>query len=293
MEPCRILLGLQYGDHSPEASFGSYDGCFDTGDETRHRTERFSDEPIKPLDRIEVAGAVNINLLHSTVQRLGLTVLADGIGIIDDNVSPLGAEIRNQLKKETTLLPRRRPTMTRYADHFTNLHAATILIAASPGGCQARFWSTYFAVPKGLDAMRAIFNGSKLSIISGIPRAVNLPGMRAMVEKMLHQSEKGRKMHLIVGDFRHWFHQLRMSRHLHPFFALQCGKKGLVLVHLSDGMELVAARSTMLCVGRSASLPRSEVPHLQPLGVPRKRPTNLRQHSGWFLHSVLRQFPIC
>ena len=86
--------------------------------------------------------------------------------------------------------------------------------------------STYVEVPKTKDTSRLIFNGKELSKHWKIPRPVNICDTGSLIKKILSVSEaKDQKLHVVVGDFRHWFHQIRVSEALSRHFGIALREK--------------------------------------------------------------------
>ena len=92
----------------------------------------------------------------------------------------------------------------------------------------------YFAIPKGIDFARAIWNGKRLSRQSRTPPPVNLPYLPELLRKVAVLTRQAKKAPAImVGDFRHFFHQIRVSKELSEYFCVvadepctQEGKRG-------------------------------------------------------------------
>ena len=83
------------------------------------------------------------------------------------------------------------------------------------------FFGKYFAVPKDENFSRSIFNGKRLSEESTVPPSVNLLHISAILELASKLALDG-KLSIIVGDIRHWFHQLFVPRCRKSYFGVEC-----------------------------------------------------------------------
>lgn len=107
-------------------------------------------------------------------------------------------------------------TNKKWKKHLRQLQSFGILkrTAKSAIKCFAR----YFAVPKGSTSKaRAIFNGKKMSSFFVTPPTTNLPE----VAEVLHML--ARSSFLVIGDFRHFFHQFGLDELVSNHFGLQQG----------------------------------------------------------------------
>ena len=68
--------------------------------------------------------------------------------------------------------------------------------------------------------MRAIFNGKRLSSFWLAPPNVNLVDTRSLIAHMRAFSRRCPRFHVVMGDFRHWFHQIAVHPELRRHFGL-------------------------------------------------------------------------
>eukprot|EP00672_Neobodo_designis_P001309 CAMPEP_0174863574 /NCGR_PEP_ID=MMETSP1114-20130205/56479_1 /TAXON_ID=312471 /ORGANISM="Neobodo designis, Strain CCAP 1951/1" /LENGTH=669 /DNA_ID=CAMNT_0016098645 /DNA_START=90 /DNA_END=2102 /DNA_ORIENTATION=+ len=87
------------------------------------------------------------------------------------------------------------------------------------------FRSSYFAVPKTLAFWRAIFNGRWLSLLCPTPPPANLSDTTETIRRITQfvHERKGRnkRMNVIGGDLRHWFHQINAAPWMRKLFGLK------------------------------------------------------------------------
>jgi hypothetical protein len=87
------------------------------------------------------------------------------------------------------------------------------------------FVSGYFAVLKSASLARSIFNGKLLSRLCPVPMPVNLTDTQGMIRAIvgfLHRQRPGRRrMFVVGGDFRHWFHQIPGVAWMQRLFGLR------------------------------------------------------------------------
>jgi hypothetical protein len=180
------------------------------------------------LDPIECAGSVDMKGLKKSaartcpaVLRILLVILQLASFLEAVNPTPTG--------------PRRlKFTSPKYQGLFDHLEKAKILVPAAEE--ELRHCMGYFSVAKGstvdrdgakvyLD--RAIVNGKNLSGICEEPPGCNIPDItRLMYELCKLNSEaraRGRRLSIVSGDLRHWFHQLSLNPEITPWFGLVSG----------------------------------------------------------------------
>lgn len=78
----------------------------------------------------------------------------------------------------------------------------------------------YFAVPKGEEHSRAIWNGKPLGRISHGPPPVFLPYLPDLLEKLGTYIHDNPGCELLTADFRHFFHQIPTNQVLARFFGV-------------------------------------------------------------------------
>jgi hypothetical protein len=184
---------------------GSYSG-YGVDD---YETAFDSDSP-RPLDPVFVAGQANIRGLLASSRRynVGFVVLLISL-ILNSEDFP----VLRTVTQERSI----RFTNKKYREHFRCLVEWKLLCACLPE--QIRFFNTYFAVPKGEEYARAIFNGKRLSSLMPTPPPVNIFDIPRFLEK-LSDIPITTGVWLVIGDIRHWFHQIPVSFELSRFFGV-------------------------------------------------------------------------
>ena len=84
---------------------------------------------------------------------------------------------------------------------------------------EGKHFAYYFAVPKGENMARAIWNGRTLSRTCRAPPAVNLPFLPDLINRLVQLSACG-DLHILTGDWRHFFHTIRVSVQLSMYFGV-------------------------------------------------------------------------
>ena len=115
---------------------------------------------------------------------------------------------------------------TKWADHFAALVGFNLIQQTGAG--VLKFCAKYFAVPKTEDLSRAIFNGLELSRRCTLPFKVNLPDLSIVLQQIAEMcapqaGESPRRVYLVTGDIRHWFHQIPVPQEIGVFFGLHLG----------------------------------------------------------------------
>jgi hypothetical protein len=186
-------------------------------------------EPIsvKPLDPIDpsIVGCVKLKDLRRALERghLRKSRLAE---VVDALLWTTSAEDRQRANErgwewiETVQMPRKSVGISkRYEEHVVQLERCGILRPVERG--EIRYLSGYFAVDKGPNASRAIFSGRGISELSPVPPPVNLLAHRKLVEVIKNHLEKHKRTHAILGDLRHWFHQIPVGTYVGRLFGLR------------------------------------------------------------------------
>ncbi len=180
------------------------------------------------LDEIHVAGSVRLIKLRDTMRARGYHCLAEYIDVIASERVPDWMKKIVQTKRPPNVKKRFHAHLAQLARW--NVVAASATRPHGKGGSKAesQFTSTYFEVPKSASETRAIFNGKALSEASPTPPPVNLADTRRFVERLkkylCHRRKDGKlnKVHIWMGDFRHWFHQLGMHPSRWKWFSVKC-----------------------------------------------------------------------
>jgi hypothetical protein len=188
---------------------GSGYGAYQTQESTFVRTGP------KPLDPIHIAGGTNVRLLLKSAEKRGALFATLLLSIIID---PQGSLMRDIAQDGRSI----RFTNKKYAGHFDDLAQWKLLEETAPE--DIRYFNTYFGVPKSEEVDRAIFNGKNLSKLCPTPPPVNLADITRIIEEIgTCNCHKG--LWFVMGDIRHWFHQLPVSEALSRYFGLALGEK--------------------------------------------------------------------
>lgn len=171
---------------------------------------------LDPVDK-ELVGAARVDALWEFADLLSLTALS---AILATIIKPDTVTIFENVKTNVGRGPQ---VHERYSQHFVDLEASTLIEEEVRG--YAIFLSGYFSVLKGLNNSRAIFNGKRLSKQCTTPPPVHLPSAGELAEKIRDHCRTHGRCETILGDFRHWFHQIPMPRRLRRYFCLQLKKK--------------------------------------------------------------------
>lgn len=175
-----------------------------------------SDDRLRPLDDIplDVAGCLKIEeLLRFGIKRRW----NPAIRCRDLLLYP------SKFLTQPVSAQRRVWSQKKYQPHFEALRASGILQANHhPNECVA--YSTYFSVKKSDEYDRAIFNGRRISRFFSRPSPVNLVKNSDLLVKISEVARIHPQAHIIVGDFRHWFHQQR-ALNLSRYFGVACGSQ--------------------------------------------------------------------
>lgn len=166
--------------------------------------------PLDPVSR-DTVGRVQVDKVLSRARKSGLTQFAALIALIHEDTSGTWIEGLRECKRVGLI-------DTKFRPHFMDLVGCGLLRRSTAE--RVRFLSGYFEVKKGIDLARAIFNGRRLSKICPTPPNVNLPSHRQFVRQVLDG-----KCLIAQLDFRHWFHQIRVSENLRQWFGLRIGKE--------------------------------------------------------------------
>jgi hypothetical protein len=236
----RSVMGLAYGSER----FTNYNGD-EAGESTAGPGCR---ERVPPLDAILsflVGGLQVLTLLAfldpgAIIRRSATRVVQPGTRwcvlltimlLLDptDSVA-LAPEWTLPFRRNEVAIPNR-IIGRRYAGHIAQLRAGPA--PGKPGGPLLRvvqwgtswFISGYFAVMKTASCARSIFNGKLLSRLCPTPMPVNLTDtqglVRAVVDFLRRQRPGRRRMFVVGGDFRHWFHQIPGVAWMQRLFGLR------------------------------------------------------------------------
>ena len=107
-------------------------------------------------------------------------------------------------------------TPEKWLPHFVALFTFTLV---SAGACV--LFAAYFAVPKTDSSARSIFNGKTLSKeYYHVPPSVQLPDFAELLKIICRGFRNAKRIFLLSGDWRHWFHQICLHPSIARFFGL-------------------------------------------------------------------------
>lgn len=175
-------------------------------------------DPLDAIQRSLVCGARVPNMMRN-IERLGLDVLKRAIKLLccEEKDAP---KWYHELKKTERDIERK--VSIRFSSHMTTLRECTILTKRSADFLL--FCAGYFAVAKSSGGSRGIFSGRRVSRRCPIPPPVNLIDTRELIQKMVKHGagKKGpRRYNVLVGDFRHWFHQIGAPEWMQRLFGIR------------------------------------------------------------------------
>ena len=193
----------------------------------------YNDEPWKdtdavlPPDPIDVAGQVRVPALRKRCNALGFRALSEAFDLV---TAESNAELRRwwngygEKRGREEAGRKLRFSNAKYADHLRSfaddMRQENERILQRVRAAELYHCSTYFEVPKTANSSRVIFNGKKLSQHWKVPRPVNICDTGGIIRKILSVSEASKDMYIVVGDFRHWFHQIKVSETLSRHFGI-------------------------------------------------------------------------
>ena len=174
-----------------------------------------SNAALLPLDEIApglVAGIRTQALLEIVFKRR--FVFAHALQALTslDYFKSLMTENPETITEESTEIR----TARKWKRHLRALQEFGILKKAAKG--MIKCFARYFAVPKSDGcSSRAIFNGKRLSTFFRAPPTTNLPEIADVLRLVAEAS------FLIIGDYRHYFHQFGLHHDVSHYFGLQLG----------------------------------------------------------------------
>jgi hypothetical protein len=162
------------------------------------------------LDPIKVAGCADMKALKSAGAHLGIRTAFRFMLELTFFVSLI---IGQGALPETSIAPK-------WQRHFAELVAFGLVEEADPH--QLKSCSGYFAVEKSNGHARCIFSGRALSQRLKPPPPVNFPYLPEVMRRASTLVAERRKAPaVIVGDFRHFFHQLRCNDEVSEHFGMR------------------------------------------------------------------------
>ena len=180
-------------------------------------TMEVSIDPLDPIQRALVCGA-KVPKMMEKVEKLELDVLRRALKYLCCREEDAPAWY-HELKKEPD---KERKVSIRFSSHMKTLRTCTILKKRSAEFLL--FCAGYFAVAKSSGGSRGIFSGRRLSRRCPVPPPVNLVDTRELVQKMVRHGagkKRPRKYNVLVGDFRHWFHQIGAPDWMQRLFGIR------------------------------------------------------------------------
>jgi hypothetical protein len=120
-------------------------------------------------------------------------------------------------------------TAGKWKAHLTELAGFGIIeFVEEEEAARIRYINTYFAVPKGDEKSRAIFNGKRLSRLMIAPPPVNLPYLPQLLREVALMCDD-RPVEIYTGDLRHFFHQLPVNSEISRWFGLRSIINGITV----------------------------------------------------------------
>lgn len=176
-------------------------------------------DPIDP----ELVGAARLSAMINAARNHGLDAL-QGLCLLVAKEEDAPEWFRELIQEPPTLGAQVSP---RYGSHLRNLTAWRVIREVAES--EVRVTSRYFAVAKTEDTSRSIFSGHDLSCRCPIPPEVNLIDLKELIMVLtahgVGRRGRPRRYNVIIGDLRHWFHQLRAPVWLQKLFGLRLGTK--------------------------------------------------------------------
>lgn len=183
-----------------------------------------SDTHLLQLDAVTVTGCLDTAGLKEVSEKRGIRFSSEALDIVT-NVS----KFKERTLRETFPISQcghnvMVTTPPRWENHFMQLMAFGLLRRAAIGTCM--LFATYFAVAKSDGTGRSIFNGKKLSkTFFAPPPPVCLPDLAELLKVISAAFSDCRRLFLLTGDWRHWFHQIAFNPEIAPFFSLSMKTK--------------------------------------------------------------------
>jgi hypothetical protein len=200
----QVLRGLG-GRYAPSGGYDNPDAGLTPTDPSRF-----------PLDPIHCAGQANLSFLKGRL-RSNFTIRALCVVM---SIAAFMAEVQ---PPGTDYLPQTNARWQGHIDVLSNeelTYPQPMLVEISKslvlGVC------TYFAVMKGTDGVRAIFNGKRFSSRCATPPPTNLPDINVLFAALLRLPGK---ITMVEGDVRHFFHQIKLHYDISRFFCIRMHQK--------------------------------------------------------------------
>jgi len=167
------------------------------------------------LDPVEVAGCLDTKMLHSDCLEERIQFSTTALNVV---TSPEHFERLTLLPNTASKRSKMVTTPSKWSDHFIALISFSLMQIVTAGMCL--MYATYFAVLKADETARSIFNGKELSrVFYRTPPPVLLPDFADILRVLCNTFHNCARLFLLSGDWRHWFHQMR----LHPLIAQHFG----------------------------------------------------------------------
>ena len=168
-----------------------------------------ADPSTLPLDPIEVAGQANMTKMKG---RLSARFAQSALSVVM-SIAIFALEVR---PPPLDYLP---PTADKWNDHLQALANTLPIPLLQPiAKSLVLFVCTYFAVNKGKDVARAIFNGRRFSSLCRTPPPTNLTDVLTLLRTM--HGLPGR-LTMVEGDIRHFFHQIPLHPEVSRYFCIR------------------------------------------------------------------------
>lgn len=157
-----------------------------------------------PLDPVECAGCVNVRSLETLAKKRQCSFAKNACEML----------IRSSPFFPVHSTPSERRTAKKWTPHLHSLCQMKVVEKCDRN--IIKHFGRYFATPKNESMARCIFDGSSLDGAAGDPPTCNL----AELTTLLRELSVCRKPKFIIGDLRHWFHQLPISEDLRNHFGV-------------------------------------------------------------------------
>ena len=163
-----------------------------------------------PLDEIQCAGGINIDLLTSEAKRNDRYAFALDALLFITSLPHFLARVMTPIELNLNCF-----TAVKWHKHLECLTRWGVIEECDRGLLHI---SKYFAVPKGKlkNLARTIFNGKALSKIFHTPPPVHPPRLPEILRRM--STLNGYV--ISVGDIRHFFHQIRVDDKISNYFGV-------------------------------------------------------------------------
>ncbi len=188
-----------------------------------HMVELDQDASRIPLDPIEVGACADIKALHKSATTGRTHCMSTAMTIIMCLTA-----FESLFTSTPPQMDAGNFTAGKWEAHLTELAGFGIIkFVEEEEAARIRHINTYFAVPKGEQLARAIFNGKRLSRLMEAPPPVNLPYLPQLLREMALVC--GGPVEIYTGDLRHFFHQIPVNDEISRWFGLRSIIRGVLV----------------------------------------------------------------